>query len=544
MESLKSVTSMFDLLRYKRSNTGESCSVNIPDTLVFHNGALRLWLFTDSLTGQILFREKREYGYDNILDVFASTQRKGKLRTEVVAVTYIMRNRYGEGKYPLTASFLTLSQLEEFLTHRADGFEGIVQKFIPPSSNRNHIIQVLWTPYVTTVSKLENLRSMLDPKFSQFEKHCTFEGPLHDVKQVTCGAGALPELSKAVEAINAYIAENQRRVVSRVVAYFKYDEDGGHHLLFTTHILMTARARPPACFSDACGPLREKIRNESVSLSFAGSVLPTRSQRLTPAVLRLQRKRYALRLDPGFLVPHEVKSKGRMSVKELDVLRCASAELERSMRTNSPTKRCRGSPRRQREGGPSTPSMTDDEAWELFAPSYVQLRMKLANLSRRCIGWLRTTVYELLTADRLRASSFAFTFPSYIPQPLQQHLTTKVMHLGAEDRQDQLKLPLNLTEVPPRVFQQVFVDAEVVVHEGIAQTFQNLYEKVYFKQFFFDEDDDEDKSQDNVCVEFKDEDQLQKFKEWLETKIKAYNSNSPGSSSRPQVVVDWIELPP
>jgi hypothetical protein len=58
----------------------------------------------------------------------------------------------------LSITYLTASDLEEFLTHRAPyGAVGVLQRFVmPPHSQENRVLEVTWSPHGSTVTQVRS----------------------------------------------------------------------------------------------------------------------------------------------------------------------------------------------------------------------------------------------------------------------------------------------------------------------------------------------------------------------------------------------------
>eukprot|EP00760_Papus_ankaliazontas_P035939 PhM_4_TR8097/c0_g1_i1/m.51658 len=273
MECLTSITSLFDLLRYRRLSSDDGFHFCIPETVVYSNGAIRMWLYTDH-SGQVVVRDKKDSKREFIPEQFCPHQYEVYQRLQqvpkrtakeseimmgndtVVAVMYSTLDRWAEGERPLQVSFLTFRTLFEFCALQDDSFEGILQKFVVPLGSNNTTIQVLWSPYVTTATRVENAHPMNDRKSTVRERHLTVEGNEKHVRSSSITASSIPELNKAATTLAKYIQIHHAKIVTRMVLYLRFDRRKKLNLLFCSQVLLTRNARAPAAFTSAAGVLR------------------------------------------------------------------------------------------------------------------------------------------------------------------------------------------------------------------------------------------------------------------------------------------------
>mmetsp|Transcript_92434 Transcript_92434/g.199844 ORF Transcript_92434/g.199844 Transcript_92434/m.199844 type:complete len:94 (-) Transcript_92434:1859-2140(-) len=60
----------------------------------------------------------------------------------------------------IEVEFLKLDQFQFWLDNKKKPFRGVLQKFVEPRGNKNHLIKVCWTPQFAMLEKRTNTHSL------------------------------------------------------------------------------------------------------------------------------------------------------------------------------------------------------------------------------------------------------------------------------------------------------------------------------------------------------------------------------------------------
>lgn len=184
----------------------------IPDTVVFQNFPVA-WVYYDAERRDIQKHRgqklEREYIYDKFTEGFKDH--------EICATFY--HTKLGPH---VAVSYYTPPELQSLLFGDIR-VTGLLQRFIPPTGSSNVVLQAVWSPSCTLVSRRRNRLPLNSRGVSAFTRAATFEGPAHLSEEVLCAPTTRERFSAVCQSLADHFkrAEHPRYAIGRMVLYFK-----------------------------------------------------------------------------------------------------------------------------------------------------------------------------------------------------------------------------------------------------------------------------------------------------------------------------------
>jgi len=136
--------------------------------------------------------------------------------------------------------FLKLPDFQFWLDNKKKPFRGVLQKFIEPRGNRNHLIKVCWTPQFAMLEKRTNIHSLekrdlegrltglkeANPEAEIYKRCVTYEGLDHfSLQESVLSVTLASDLHRACNSIAEHIRSvtNGCTKILRMHLYFKVD---------------------------------------------------------------------------------------------------------------------------------------------------------------------------------------------------------------------------------------------------------------------------------------------------------------------------------
>ncbi|KAL1521379.1 hypothetical protein AB1Y20_021045 [Prymnesium parvum] len=244
------ISEIFTYLWSKDPRTHEgSTSVLFPETVVFKFRQPAAWFFFSS-DGQIRKKRESNLTYASIYAAFA----KGPPKTEICAVyTYTRvgaagnqsdvppsaeddRERNGRRRVTCVEHF-TVEQLHHFLFARDKVHNGILQRYVKPAIDRNHLITVIWTPQLMLIEKRMNPKAQQTAHGPHPDQNVSTDAQEHYTDMVPVKGPLVPRLVQTAcrEIVKHTAAISSGGInIKRMVINFKMDQKERLWLLWCT----------------------------------------------------------------------------------------------------------------------------------------------------------------------------------------------------------------------------------------------------------------------------------------------------------------------
>eukprot|EP00927_Polykrikos_kofoidii_P032358 TRINITY_DN27599_c0_g1_i1.p1 TRINITY_DN27599_c0_g1~~TRINITY_DN27599_c0_g1_i1.p1 ORF type:complete len:963 (-),score=181.19 TRINITY_DN27599_c0_g1_i1:208-3024(-) len=247
---------LFEILWKRDLLSDSSLALRIPDTVIFKYNAPSLWYFT-SVDGTIKRKGKakvnrehiekefnRRASSSGILAYYVSTE-----ADETVGETEDTNDDEGPSEQvsKTTIEYLDREGLHEFLSGRArTRTDGILQKFVEPSGDRNNMVRALWSPKVCLLERRVNRLRLSDTRYDVYERAVTFEGPdVHSEVTPVRGNALMNKVQQVADSIVEHVAAvtHDRVRLSRIALNFKVDDRDRLWLLFASSVRLRDEMR-------------------------------------------------------------------------------------------------------------------------------------------------------------------------------------------------------------------------------------------------------------------------------------------------------------
>ena len=203
--------------------------VIIPDTIVWENNIPKGWFYYDAKEMQV---SRKKVETKQVQQAFL---RDAMFENDIVATCYsIPSNNETEA---VEFQFITAAQLPIFLfeSKRGKG-TSILQRYVfSLGVNKNDMMQVVWSPVVTQVSRRQCVNDLFDERLSPDERCGTFEGPTHQSCDIQCTERlqqCVRNLCRVI--VDHFHATDTKHVLSRIVMYLKIAHNSKLILLFAS----------------------------------------------------------------------------------------------------------------------------------------------------------------------------------------------------------------------------------------------------------------------------------------------------------------------
>jgi hypothetical protein len=204
----------------------------IPETILFERGFPKVW-FSWEKQGQLTELKKylgKDITEENVIRSFCEDQ-----PFEIVA-EYITTVREKDAAGPLLKfEYLTADGLRQFMSARAMGASGVMQKFVVPQSSRNKVFHAVWTPSTVIVTSRLNIHPLRSAS-SLTERCVTFDG---SQQLSTCGLvtdAVKSRVSSALDEFARLIKHTEGVELRGVVGLLKIDQKGNLYFNVCTSI--------------------------------------------------------------------------------------------------------------------------------------------------------------------------------------------------------------------------------------------------------------------------------------------------------------------
>ena len=143
----------------------------------------------------------------------------------------------------MQVEYLNRAELEDFLlkrTHRRDGF---LQRWVWSAGKFNSVIQVIWAPHLTLVSRRENKIPVHDRRYPLYDRGVTFEGPPFYSEEALVAPHIRYQVEAACKGMVQHLFVTHKIAVRRIVLYFKVDHHGDLWFLWSSSIRVHSNLR-------------------------------------------------------------------------------------------------------------------------------------------------------------------------------------------------------------------------------------------------------------------------------------------------------------
>ncbi|KAG5498535.1 hypothetical protein JKF63_02821 [Porcisia hertigi] len=276
--------------------------VFLPDTVVFDHNFPRAWYVYDPKNSEIVKRPGSMLDARTMYDCFAESVKGCDIVAQFFHTTVNVEEEWRSLLTPhqrkshayrdqqLTyVEFFTADALHRFLFGQNRKPDGVLQKFVIPkgegSSRYNFQLQVIWTPYITTVYRRTNRFRMTDHAVPLALRAATFDGAPHLSEETLVADETKRQVTHLCESIAEHFYTTEKKRLSRLIMYVKTDDQGHMQLLWSSCVRVAPDAMNPTLFRV---PMPLNMRTEV--LNDGGSTL-MRLQK------RCHRQRQLLALD-------------------------------------------------------------------------------------------------------------------------------------------------------------------------------------------------------------------------------------------------------
>lgn len=277
-------------------------TVLLPETVVFDHNFPRAWYAYDMKNQEIIKRPGSMLDAQTMYDKFAETVSGCDIVAQffhtsvnaaeewksVLSPQQLKANRYADQQLTYV-EFLTPDSLRRFLFDQKRKPDGVLQKFVVPkgegSSRRNFQLQVIWTPYITTVYRRTNRCRLTDHVVSLAERAATFDGAPYLSEETLVADETKHQVTTLCENIADHIYATEKKRLSRLILYVKSDDQNRMWVLWSSCV----RVAP-----DAMNPTRLRV---PMCLNMRTELLNDGGSSLTRLQTRRNRQRQLLALD-------------------------------------------------------------------------------------------------------------------------------------------------------------------------------------------------------------------------------------------------------
>lgn len=261
-------------------------SLYLPDTVVFDHNFPRAWYTYDMknremtkqpssmLDAQTMYEcfKQSDKGCDIVAQFFHNTVNAGEEWRGV------LHRKQGEDQHSqlyaddlLTyIEFFTAESLQRFLFDQKRKPDGVLQKFVVPrgdgSSRRNVQLQVLWTPHLTMVYRRTNRHKLNDRVVQMPDRAATFDGAPYLSEETLVADETKDKVTKLCNDIADHFYSTEKKRLSRLVVYFKTDDENRTWLLWSSCLRVAPDALNPSTMQlPVCLHMRTEVLNDGGS---------------------------------------------------------------------------------------------------------------------------------------------------------------------------------------------------------------------------------------------------------------------------------------
>ncbi|GET90608.1 hypothetical protein, conserved [Leishmania tarentolae] len=277
-------------------------SVRLPDTVVFDHNFPRAWFAYDHKNSEIVKRpgsmldaqtmyahfSESAKGCDIVAQFFHTSVDVVEEWKEVLTPQQLRARKYAHQQLTYV-EFFTADTLRCFLFDQKRKPDGVLQKFVIPkgegTSRRNFQLQVIWTPYMTTVYRRTNRCRLTDHVVPLANRAATFDGAPYLSDETVVADETKRRATRLCEDIADHFYATEKKRLSRLILYMKTDDQGRMWVLWSSCVRVEPDVMNPTLLRfPVCLNMRTEVLNDG------GSTL-TRLQ------TRRHRQRQLLALD-------------------------------------------------------------------------------------------------------------------------------------------------------------------------------------------------------------------------------------------------------
>ncbi|CAM40174.1 conserved hypothetical protein [Leishmania braziliensis MHOM/BR/75/M2904] len=258
-------------------------AVLLPDTVVFDHNFPRAWYAYDSKNNEIVKRPgsmldaqtmythfaESVKGFDVVAQFFHTSV---NVEEEWKAVlTPLQLKTHACADQQLTyVEFFTADALHSFLFDQKRKPDGVLQKFIIPkgegSSRHNFQLQVIWTPYITTVYRRTNRCRLTDYVVPLANRAATFDGAPYLSEETLVADETKKHAMQLCESIADHFYATEKKRLSRLILYVKTDDQNRTWVLWSSCIRVAPDAMNPTLLRvPMCLNMRTEVLNNGGS---------------------------------------------------------------------------------------------------------------------------------------------------------------------------------------------------------------------------------------------------------------------------------------
>ena len=282
---------LYSLLWEKTTHDDESCAILIPHTVVFEHQEPVAWYFTSSESGRVLRKHRKHVTKAAILAQMIPPPRARPALDIVAILIYLSpdnidNNRKNTGYLPkdaLVLNHLSATELRNLMIqHQQLPDFAIVQQFVSPSTEGNHLIRTTWSS--TRASKIKhevclNVHPLCGPGSSHHQgsktiptvdRVMTYEGAdflsrrqeIHMEDSLSndlistfqnpssfAGPSQLPNLDQRLHSRNKvvlnHVNSNIRKNIAEAHFYYKIGQDQRLYFIFAGYIAVKKYINTP-----------------------------------------------------------------------------------------------------------------------------------------------------------------------------------------------------------------------------------------------------------------------------------------------------------
>lgn len=227
---------------------GSSLSLSIPDTILYERGFPKAWYAWEKAARGDGERTLRKHlGKDIAVPAILKKFCPSAAQSETVVAEYITLESTATGQ-PKAASgsgvgrvhiqYLTPSGLADFLSSRAPGNIGVLQRFVPAAGMFNTTYEVVWSPSASSIAQARSAVPTSDTLLPLRERFATFDADPAQLRRVKISpqSHVREKLLCSVTDLMRIMSATESVPLLGVVLYCKIDHRGSIWLTFCSSI--------------------------------------------------------------------------------------------------------------------------------------------------------------------------------------------------------------------------------------------------------------------------------------------------------------------
>lgn len=213
--------------------------ISVPDTILYERGFPKAWYSWEKSThddGELQLRKHlgKDITMESIMKKFCPA--KHTFSSHDVVAEYITMERKSDETPTIRAEYFTSDSLASFLSSRAWGGVGILQRFVTPLSMYNTTYEVVWAQECFTINQARSLVPLMSTALPILERCATFDGDSTKTNAFTVQHQTKDRLLYAVGELMKLMHTTEGTPVSGIVLYCKIDTKGLPVIQYCTSI--------------------------------------------------------------------------------------------------------------------------------------------------------------------------------------------------------------------------------------------------------------------------------------------------------------------